>query len=196
MSLFNRAKHVGIALVSQLKAHVKGNLLLNALLFQCLWFSIMLFEQLGLSQLLMALVVQFFIHYYHAKGELTLILPLVVFITGVVVDSSFSNLGLFTFELDKHDINVSNRQLVAIPLWLIALWAGLVLTLQNSLQWIRSKRYLSVFGFAVFGPVSYIAGRSLGMIGFNDTMILYLVIEWAFIGWFASFSFKKVIRNN
>jgi hypothetical protein len=167
--------------------HEKWHILLNALLFQCLWFSIMVFEQFGLVLFLGALLGQFFYQRYVSKANMTFTLPLVVFVLGMCIDISFTVLGLFSFPSNELSPSIADIRLFSIPLWLIVMWLGFVLTLQHSLQWLRARRYVCVLAFAISGPLSYMAGQKFGMIQFGDDVGFYLILSWALVGWVASF---------
>jgi hypothetical protein len=175
---------------SHVARYEKLQMLLNALLFQCLWFSIMVFEHTGLVVFLGALFGQFFYQRSVSKTTTTFILPIVVFGLGVSFDISFAVAGLFEFPTHGVNHGIADIHLLSIPLWLISLWLGFVLTLQHSLQWVRVHRYVCMLVFAIFGPVSYIAGREFGMIQFSDDVAFYLALVWAVVGWVASFQLK------
>lgn len=164
----------------------KWLILFNALLFQCLWFSIMAFEQLGLVIFLGALLAQFFCRRYVSKAKVAFILPLTIFVLGVCIDISFTQMGLFSFPSKALNPGIADSRLFLIPLWLIVMWLGFVLTLQHSLQWVIARKYVCVLVFAISGPVSYMAGREFGMIHFGNEVSLYLVFSWALVGWVAS----------
>jgi hypothetical protein len=48
------------------------------------------------------------------------------------------------------------------PLWIVALWLALATTLNVSLRWLRTRRWLAVALGAVVGPLCYRAGAALG----------------------------------
>jgi len=48
------------------------------------------------------------------------------------------------------------------PLWIIALWANLALTLNGCLRWMQSRPALTAVLALVFGPVGYYGGVTLG----------------------------------
>jgi hypothetical protein len=113
----------------------------------------------------------------------------------VCIDISLTQFGLFSFPSDAQSPGIADILVFSIPVWLIAVWLGFVLTLQHSLQWIRANRYVCILVFAIFGPVSYIAGRKFGMIQFSDDVSLYLVLVWALVGWVASLEFNQMRRG-
>ncbi|MFT7184732.1 MAG: hypothetical protein ACI84K_000098 [Pseudohongiellaceae bacterium] len=177
---------------SKIAKYEKWQILLNALLFQCLWFSIMVFDKFALVFFLGALLGQFFYQWYFSKAVITFILPFAVFVLGVCLDISLTAVGLFSFPSNELNPGIADIRLFSIPVWLIGMWLGFVLTLQNSLQWVRARKYVCVLVFAIFGPVSYIAGRQFGMIQFGDEVSFYLIVAWAFVGWVASFKITKI----
>jgi hypothetical protein len=69
------------------------------------------------------------------------------------------------------------------PYWILAMWALFSTTLNLSMGWLKSSRLLASFMGAVFGPLSYLAGRRLGaieLVNFSSSMIALAVI-WAVV---------------
>lgn len=48
------------------------------------------------------------------------------------------------------------------PLWMVMLWSLFGTTLNSSLAWLRSRRWLSALLGAVAGPIAYFGGERLG----------------------------------
>lgn len=101
---------------------------------------------------------------------------------GFVLDTSFSLQGQFQF--------VGTPPLSVAPLWMVALWVNLSLTLPYAEAWIGKRWPLAALlgGFAA--PLAYLAGDSLGAILLKDRLVvLYLAICWAgvfpFLIWLA-----------
>lgn len=122
---------------------------LQALLFQALWFSCVLLGNHGLA-LAAALLG---LHFYLAAQPLEEARLCVLALLGVVIDASLWFAGVYSFS--------------ALPLWLLLLWPGFVLSLGHSLQWLRR---LPQYGVALLGAVSgtssYLAAWRLGAVDF------------------------------
>lgn len=172
--------------VSTVSKQSKWPMIINAVLFQALWFSVMVFEQFGLALFLSALVVQFFYQRHATRSAISLSLPFKVLVFGVFMDMGLTFLGLYHFPENQLHPNIFDVRFFVIPLWLIGLWLGFVLTLQHSLQWLRVRKTVCVIAFSVFGTMSYLAGRRFEMIQFNNESILFLLLGWAAVGWVAS----------
>ena len=191
MSDSKRDLKIKMGAISKRETFEKLRVILNAVLFQCLWFSVMVFEQRYFEVFLGALMVQFFYQWYVVKVKVVFMMPLVVFVLGVCIDISYTAMGLFNFTDETINSNVTDIRLFSIPLWLVVMWLGFVLTLQHSLQWLIQRRYMCILVFAISGAVSYIAGRRFGMIGFEDVVGLYLIFSWALVGWVTSLNMTK-----
>lgn len=162
---------------------VNADVLLNALLFQCLWFSVMAFDQALMELFVFALLVQFLYRKSYANSTMSLRLPLGVLTLGIFIDACFTSAGLFAFPIVDSSASWSHSTFFGIPFWLVGMWLGFVLTIQHSLQWLRERSYIYIIGFAIFGPVSYIAGRSFGVIQFDNNAVMFISIAWALVAW-------------
>ena len=65
--------------------------------------------------------------------------------------------------------------------WMVALWAAFAATLRHSLDWARRRYVLGVIAGAVFGPLAYTAGETLGAITLAAPPLGWLAVagEWA-----------------
>ena len=62
------------------------------------------------------------------------------------------------------------------PLWILCMWLGFAATLNYSMFWMKDRWILMVICGAIFGPMSYIAGLKLGVLSFNFSYILSVII--------------------
>lgn len=153
-------------------------LLINIVLFQCAWFSLVL----GYTTLGMCITLGLFIHTAltstQASKELLFCLLVVMF--GVLADSILLQFDVYAFTA-SFDVNLGKD---IIPLWLVALWLAFSLTLNRSLKWLVNMPWLLVIMMAVFGPLSYFAGSQLNpnQISINQELLAACVIQWAVIG--------------
>lgn len=72
---------------------------------------------------------------------------------------------------------------LAVPTtpWMVALWAAFAATLRHSLNWARRRYALGAVAGAVFGPIAYVAGETLGAIALAAPPLGWLAIAatWA-----------------
>ncbi|BFM12866.1 DUF2878 domain-containing protein [Simiduia litorea] len=121
-------------------------LLLNALLFQCVWWGIILYHD-ATAWLFIVLYCFFHIALISAHKNLELGFVALVAGIGVVADLVWFSLGLMLYEGTRF-----------FPHWLIPLWLAFATTLPHSLFWLAKYKMLAAFFGALFGPLSYWAG--------------------------------------
>lgn len=131
--------------------------LLNALGFQLAWWLCILSVPQGLEPLALALCALLaLLHLRFSSARMAEIrLAGLALLTGLLIDSGLQAAGVITFH---------GAALGALsPYWLWALWLLMALTLRSSLSFLLSRPLaLSALAGAVFGPLSYHAGASLG----------------------------------
>jgi hypothetical protein len=159
--------------------------LVNALLFQCLWFSVMVFDQQGMWLFLSALVSQFTYQCIAFKPVTLVRLPLMVMVAGIIIDAGFSAMGVFSFPTMSDQNNLAHLHVLGIPVWLVVMWLGFALTLQHSLRWLCERKALCVAMLSIFGPVSYLAGRGFEVIQFDNADVVFVALAWSLIGFLA-----------
>lgn len=147
------------------------HVVLNALLFQGLWFAAILstwFWALVMLGLMLA-------HYMVLQRAYTLPLfrLLGLAMMGILWDSLYQFIGVYHFSMGGLALPVSD-----LPIWLSCLWVGFVLTLPVSMKWALNKPSLFVILSAVGGPLSYVAGRQLDALSFSDQNLWLIVVEW------------------
>ena len=66
------------------------------------------------------------------------------------------------------------------PMWMMALWPNLAVTLDSSLGWLAGRYGLAALLGAIAGPASYYAGAQLGALQFRGTPmnLMAVAIEW------------------
>jgi hypothetical protein len=140
----------------------------NFLSFQSSWLIAINMQQQGLLILMFILFAHFLVSKQRVRDWYTL-----VFITlvGSLVDLMASYSGLFIFKGD-----------VALPLWLVLLWANFALTFQYSMAWLmRCSIIIQALLGGVFGCFSYYAAYKLGAVNYPFgivTTIFVLVVIW------------------
>lgn len=147
------------------------HVLINALLFQVVWFvAVLAGDYWALLPVTLMLV-----HISMIRKQLPLsVLPLLVLaVIGVIFDSLLNYMGVYQFPTSYLGL-----PFLGLPVWLACLWLGFCLTLPLSLAWLIKKPLLFVLGCSILGPVSYLAGRRLDALSFSDANIWFLVIQW------------------
>ncbi|MCL1037034.1 DUF2878 domain-containing protein [Shewanella submarina] len=115
---------------------------INALSFQAVWWTGVLFGNKAILLSLALLVVHFALTPNRLQD---LRLMLMLGTLGVLIDSLLTWLGVFEFS--------------SAPIWLALLWCHFCLTLNASLGFLKlSPLWVSALLGAIFGPVSYLAG--------------------------------------
>ncbi|MFT5591747.1 MAG: hypothetical protein ACI8SR_000102 [Oceanicoccus sp.] len=151
----------------------KTQLIINIILFQCTWFSLVTGPLLfGIVFLLCLLI-----HTSCTSRNVILdsVFYLLVLLFGVIADSLLMHLGVYQFGLGLDAW--SNQAL--IPVWLICLWLAFALTLKRSLNWLFSYPWLMLILLAVLGPLSYYAGSQLNPLRFQiKGDMLFLILQW------------------
>ncbi|MDN3640970.1 DUF2878 domain-containing protein [Simiduia curdlanivorans] len=144
-------------------------LLLNALLFQCVWWGIILSHDAS-AWLFIVLYCVFHIALISAHKSLEVGFVALVTGIGVAVDLLWFSQGLMLYEGARH-----------FPHWLIPLWLAFATTLPHSLSWLaKSKMLAAVFG-ALFGPLSYWAGAQFTEVSIPNPVLWALALGffWA-----------------
>lgn len=143
--------------------------IINAVMFQALWFTAILSGWFYALPLLVLHVVHFL--YVERSARVRLACFGLAGI-GIVADSLFGFLGVYQFKID----NLMMFDL--IPLWLCYMWIGFVICLPISLSWLLRSPLVLVAFFTIGGALSYIAGRKLGALDFDNDVIPFIAALW------------------
>lgn len=128
----------------------KRLLVLNAVLFQLVWFIAVQGDNLyALLALLFLLVMHFTLMKPDAQ-ELRLILAVPV--VGIVADTLIMNAGWIEYQSTDHFL---------IPIWLCVLWVAFATTLKHSMSWVFKTFWLPPLVGLLVVPFSYWAGIKL-----------------------------------
>lgn len=82
-------------------------------------------------------------------------------------------------------LSYANGQILpgTAPVWIVGMWVLFATTLNLSFRWLRSKLALAALLGAIFGPLSYYIGATLGaveLVQFSTAMIA-LAVAWAIL---------------
>jgi hypothetical protein len=153
------------------------NIWINMVWMQALWFGAVIGAAQGQPWLAPLLLTGFAFWEFQPtrriNGDFQLMLAAVLI--GLILDTSWIKLGWLEY---KADGAFSHRA----PLWILALWAGLALTLNHSLAWLQSRLVLAALLGAVNSPLSYLAASRLGALNIvteSGAWFLGLSLSWA-----------------
>lgn len=94
-------------------------------------------------------------------------------LTGIIVDGSYVAFDLVSYAEPAGPM---------APYWILGLWLIFALTLPRSMHWICERPLVAGVLGAVFAPLSYLAGETLGAIRFpGDKMVTLLIIGASWI---------------
>ena len=132
----------------------RSHLLLNAALFQLTWFGCVLGGAVNEPVWgLLALGVLAAMALSRGKPGPDLRMVILLGATGFALDSLWIATGLLTY--GDHTV---------APVWVVALWLGVALTVNHSLAWLRNRPGLAAVLAAVAAPFTYLAGERLGAV--------------------------------
>lgn len=167
-------------------------LILSVIVFQVTWisaaFSYELVALIGLLGLILLL------KFSEVDAGKILISSNIAILTGVAMDASLYSLGVYDFP-GSHILFYLN-----VPVWLLIMWAAFSTTLFSSLYWSLDKPLIFIPLCALSGPLSYLAGREIGIIAFTNESLLIMVVGWFIwsclflLLW--HFLFKKISLDN
>lgn len=152
--------------------------LINAVLFQLLWFACVLgsANRLFIPALCAFLLLAAFQLRAHRRAEGDYSLLILSLALGILIDSLWLMLGFVEF--------TDPRPLPFLaPAWILVLWAGFALTINHSMAWVNAHPLLPGVLGAVGGPLSYLAGERLGAVAFlvdRPIVLTAIGLAWAF----------------
>jgi len=151
----------------------KSLLIINAVLFQLVWFVAVqgnsVYALIGLLLLLGA-------HFILMKPDINeFILIPIVSVAGILTDSMIMNTGWVQYHGSSEFF---------VPVWLCVLWVAFATTIKHSMQWVFRSTWLpAILGLFVV-PFSYWAGIQLSGSQFLAMPIKVLLLEglaWSLI---------------
>ena len=149
---------------------------LNFLAFQICWPLTVISAAKGypytgvIATLIWASLHLFFLNKNKFEGAMLLLIALCI---GTFCETSLLLLGTVSYP---------DAALTAgpAPLWIIALWVNVALTLNHCLSWINKNLLLAVVLGMIFGPLAYNGGIRLGAITFDPvTGSMVIGLMWA-----------------
>ena len=150
-------------------------IIVNFVLFQIGWFACVLGAAKQLPWAGAAVVVAIVIvHLRLAKqAKPEIILLLISMLIGGSYDQLMQHNALLSYQAHGWAAAV-------VPVWIIALWAVFVTTLNVSLRWMRGKWLVAILFGAIGGPLAYLGAEKLGAVTINSPPISYVALGF---GW-------------
>lgn len=153
----------------------KRDIIVNAALFQLCWFLGVVVGEWWVLLGLIPLAVHFIMTVQKPIADAFIVMC--VALTGIIIDSLLSLSGVYRFAPE------SLTKFWSIPMWLALLWACFALTVTRSMSWVFSRpRWLFPAICMVSGPLSYFAGRRIGVVQFESSALIWMLGQWLFIG--------------
>lgn len=145
-------------------------LMLNILLFQVAWLCAAFdFQALSVIAVISLLVLL-------KQSQLQFISVILGFCSafglGVLMDIVMHQFGIYHFPNEHAPI------LINTPTWLLLMWAAFSTTLFTSFYWALARPLVFMLLCGLLGPVSYLAGREIGIIQFDQVYIAIMVCAW------------------
>ncbi|MCC6559900.1 MAG: DUF2878 domain-containing protein [Xanthomonadales bacterium] len=154
------------------------NLVLNAVLFQCVWFACVAgagagYWWAGLPAL--ALLAAWQLRVSHCPRAEAALLACAALL-GFLIDSALALGGWLSYAAPLPFAGLA-------PVWIVALWAGFALTVNHSLAFLKHRYALAVLFGALGGPLAYLgAARGFAAVQFEAPLLealLVLALAWA-----------------
>lgn len=143
--------------------------IINAVLFQSLWFTAILTGWLYALPLMLVHLAHFVLVERNVKTRLSCFALALI---GIIADSILGLVGVYDFDADNLMV------FGLIPLWLCYMWLGFSICLPLSLSWLLRSPLMLLAFFSIGGTLSYVAGRQLGALGFDDSAIAVIAVVW------------------
>lgn len=160
-----------------MKKALNTSLLINAVLFQVLWFACVLGSTYTLiwpAAVMMAAMMLWQLHPSRRHpNDIKVLLTAIVL--GLIIDSIWVSFGFMDFKDPRPFQWLS-------PAWIIIMWAGFALTINHSMNWLSLHPMLPALMGLIGGPLAYFGGQRLGAVEYlTDPLLIscMLAIAWA-----------------
>lgn len=154
------------------------NQLVNMALMQALWFAAVIGAAFELTWPALVTLIVFAGWQLQASGNKSndMLLMLIALFLGLLLDTIWLRLGWIQYSEQWPIPGFA-------PLWILALWIGLALTLNHSLAWLQNKLLVAGLLSGLASPLSYLGAERLGavaIIGEYWDWFFGLAVSWAF----------------
>lgn len=147
-----------------------GNII-NALLYQFVWFTCVLGGNHWVPAAILAILLQVWLG---GTWRADLRMMGILLITGLVIDGILQVTGVLVFTEPGWPI----------PLWLVMVWLGLANTVNHSLAWLIHRPVMSAILGGLGGPLAYWAGTKVDAATFGyglPVTLSLLAVVWALL---------------
>jgi Protein of unknown function (DUF2878) len=147
-------------------------------LFQCVWFAVVLDaaqQRVWLGCLCIVLLMSWHLS-LSSQPRREVVLIVCALMAGLAFETVNLHLGFMRA--------TAGQIWPALPaFWLVAMWGLLAMTLNVSLRWLKHRWWLASLSGAVAGPLAYAAGARLGALVLvrPTAALLTLAIGWALL---------------
>ncbi|MBQ0763939.1 DUF2878 domain-containing protein [Marinobacter psychrophilus] len=156
--------------------------ILNFVMFELGWFACVLLSQAwALIIVAVFLLVHFVLVSQYKMDELKFI------VIGTLAGSLLDGLWLRTGILAD-----TSGAAITTPLWLVALWAIFMTSLNHSLKWLGSNRVLMLLVVPIAGPFAYWSASALGAVTLPNLLPSLLALA---VGWLVLFPALLSLRD-
>ena len=145
-------------------------LIVSAVVFQVTWVSAaFLYTELAT----LGVVSLYLLLRFSPESKFTMMMLSAVAVSlGIIMDAVLYACQIYSFPTTEV------MPLVNIPLWLLLMWLAFSSSLFSTLHWALSKPIMFVLICAVFGPLSYVVGKQIGIINFHTAHLWIMVLAW------------------
>ncbi|WP_171041041.1 DUF2878 domain-containing protein [Pseudoalteromonas aurantia] len=162
--------------------NVKLRLITNFILFQTSWFSALFLQE---GALIIIAIAIFFMALLAQSRQISFFILVCLLPLSLLFEFIAISIGIVSYEA------------TFVPTWLVGLWVALLLTFNDSFRFMLSLKWWTVaLAFAVFGPLSYMAGARFGALTISESMIHYWVLfgaMWATYAALAKFIYQTAV---
>lgn len=151
------------------KRHRLKNTILNVIGYNIAWFGLVYWGNAFIPVALVLLLSHFL---FISKLNNELMFVILIASLGCMVDFSLQSTGFFIFP------TTSLTPLWFTPLWLIVLWFCFACTINHSLNFLSSSKWLQLIAGGIFAPLSYLAGVKLNAVDLGQSLLsTYIVLS-------------------
>jgi len=127
-------------------------------------------------------IIYLFFFLFYQKNRLSVAIIILFFsLIGYSFDSFLSFFAFYTIN--------SQINFLFLPIWFLVLWPCFCCLFVDVLTFLKNRKFISIILGGIFGPLTYYAGFSLGLVSFSSFISLILIsFFWALFMFTYSFS--------
>lgn len=159
------------------------SVIVNALLFQLTWFGCVMGGASGSWYWGLAGIAAL-LAFSGTQGTLTRDLRFVgvLIVVGFLLDSLWASTQVLDYGVNAQPLTGAASGLVLAPVWITLLWAGVGLTLMNSLNFFVARPWLGALMAGGASLPSYLAGERLGAVVVPEMSLFPIImVTWGLL---------------